>query len=298
MKFGLMPNYLAPMTSKEYATGYIRAAEECGFDSIWAPEHVVIPVGYKSRYPYARFPESLPTGGEGEKMPLDHAAFPDPVSMLAFWAATTDRLLLGTGVLILPQHNPVVLAKALATIDQLSGGRVRLGVGVGWNREEMETVGIPWADRGGRTDEYVAAMRALWGAEEANYEGRYVSLTRALTLPKPWGTKGIPVIVGGHSDAAARRAGRIGDGYWPNSLGGLPRLKEQLRIARAAAAEAGRDFDAIEVMTGGAPAPEQVRELAGLGVSRVIFAPQGTSPGAFDKELRALADRFVGQFGA
>ena len=286
MRFGLMPSYLGPMHEKAYAQSYIKMVEDAGFDSVWAPEHVVIPAGYESRYPYA----------ESGKMPLDDFPMPDPFSLLAFWAATTDRILLGTGVTILPQRNPVVLAKECATIDCLSGGRLRLGVGVGWNREEMEAIGVPFQERGRRTDEYIAAMRALWSEPEATYSGKHVSFERAKLLPKPPSGR-VPVVVGGHSDSAASRAGRLGDGYWPNSLGGLPRLKEQLAIARRACEEAGRDWSSIELMTAGLPDPAYAEGLQELGFQRMILVSTATDLATHEADLErstSLRERLAG----
>jgi probable F420-dependent oxidoreductase len=279
MRFGLMPSYLGPMHDKDYALAYIKMAEEAGFDSVWAPEHVVIPAGYASRYPYA----------ESGKMPLDDFPMPDPFSLLAFWAAATSSILLGTGVTILPQRNPVVLAKECATIDCLSGGRLRLGVGVGWNREEMEAIGVPWEKRGARTDEHIQAMRALWKEPEASYRGEFVSFEKAKMLPKP-AAGSVPVVVGGHSDSAARRAGRLGDGYWPNSLGGLPRLKEQLAIARQAAEEAGRDWSKVELMTAGLPDPAYAEGLNELGFQRMILVSMATDLESHRAQLEQSAE--------
>lgn len=274
MQFGLMPSYLGPMHDKEYALAYIKMVEDAGFDSIWAPEHVVIPAGYASRYPYS------PSGN----MPLDDVPMPDPFSLLAFWAASTSSILLGTGITILPQRNPVVLAKECATIDSLSGGRLRLGIGVGWNREEMEAVGVPWEGRAARTDEYIGAMRALWGEDEATYQGKYVRFEAAKLLPKPHARR-VPVVVGGHSDAAARRAGRLGDGFWPNSLGGVERLREQLAIARQAAEGAGRVWESVELMTAGMPDADYVGRVQDLGFHRMIFVATANDLASHQAEL-------------
>src|SRR5438045_6795753 len=139
---------------------------------------------------------------------------PDPLIWLAYIASATRTLKLGTAILILPQRNPVVTAKALATLDHLAGGgRVLLGIGVGWLAEEFASLGVPFADRGARTDEYVAAMRTLWSQECASFHGRFVNFDNVFCRPLP-PERRIPIIVGGDTPAAARRAGRLGDGYF------------------------------------------------------------------------------------
>src|SRR5581483_1658981 len=138
--------------------------------------------------------------------------------LLAFLAGVTDRLYLGTGVLILPQRSPVLCAKESATVDALSGGRLELGIGVGWLREEAEAVGTSFDDRGARTDEAIEVMRALWSEREATFHGKWTTFDRAKSYPKPARSGGPPIHVGGHSRAAARRAGRLGDGWFPIGL--------------------------------------------------------------------------------
>src|SRR4051812_31198778 len=176
-------------------------------------------------------------------------AIPDPLDWLAFVAGVTTTLRLATGVLLLPQHNPVVLAKRAATIDALSGGRLMLGIGVGWLREEAEAVGVTFTDRGQRTDQYIEAMRALWRDRPATYDGEHVSFTGVSSTPAPAQPNGVPIVVGGTSKGAVRRAGRLGDGYFPIGVGpdDLPPL---LDAVRREARDADRDPDAIEITSG------------------------------------------------
>jgi probable F420-dependent oxidoreductase len=197
---------------------------------------------------------------------------PDPIMGLGSGAAPTSTLRLGTGILILPQRNPVVLAKELATLDQMSGGRMELGIGVGWLEEEFDVLGIPFAARGRRTDDYVAAMRALWTEDAATHHGEFASFDNAILSPKP--TKSIPITVGGHTDAAAKRAGRLGDGFFPGS-GTHEEIGRLFELTRTTAKETGRDPDAIEMSTGGNGAIgdgalDEVKALADLGTDRVI----------------------------
>ena len=169
----------------------------------------------------------------------EESPIPDPLIWLAYLAAATSSIRLATGILIVPQRNPVVLAKELATLDQLSGGRLELGIGVGWLEEEFDAIGVPFAERGHRTDDYVAAMRALWTQDKASYHGEFTDFTDCILTPKP-AQGSIPMHVGGHTDVAAKRAGRLGDGFFP-AKGSHDEL-DRLFDARARhGAEHGRD---------------------------------------------------------
>src|SRR5438270_13422375 len=180
---------------------------------------------------------------------LEDFPIPDPLIWLAYIDSATRTLKLGTAILILPQRNPVVTAKAVATLDHLAGGRrVLLGIGVGWLAEEFATLGVPFDDRGPRTDEYVAAMRALWSQERASFTGRFVTFNDVFCRPRPAAGR-IPIVVGGDTVAAARRAGRLGDGYFP-ARGAPAELFDEMRRAAVAA---GRDPGGIEI-TASAPA--------------------------------------------
>jgi probable F420-dependent oxidoreductase len=265
VKFGIAFANIGPFADPDGAVGFALAAEAAGFDSVWTVEHVVVPAGYESRYPYDR---------SGRMPGPEDSPLPDPLIWLAYLASATTTLRLATGVLILPQRNPVVLAKELATLDHLSGGRLLLGIGSGWLQEEFDAIGVPFAERGARTDDAVAALRALWTEEEASYSSPYTSFDKAIVRPRPvQGT--IPIHVGGHTEVAARRAGRLGDGFFPAS-GSHDRLAELFDTVRATARDHGRDPDAVELSTGGngavgANALDEVKALADLGVHRVIL---------------------------
>ena len=186
--------------------------EALGFESIVVVEHPLVIGDYTSRYPYAA----------SGRMPLpDDCAIPDPIDTLAFLAGVTSTLVLATGVLVLPAHHPVVMAKRLATLDRLSKGRVRLCIGVGWMREELEACGVDFDSRGRRTDECIDVMRALWADTEpegASFAGEFFAFSHAHTHPKPFRPGGVPVHIGGHSPASIRRAARRGDGWQPLGL--------------------------------------------------------------------------------
>lgn len=260
MKFGLAFANTGPFVAPAGASALGKAAEDSGMDSLWTVEHVVVPKEYESAYPYS------PDG----KMPGTHdSPIPDPLIWLTWVGAATTSLKLATGIVILPQRNPAILAKEVATIDQLTGGRMVLGIGVGWLEEEFDALGVPFARRGARTDEYMQALRALWATDDVSFEGEFVNYDGISTNPKP--TKSVPLHVGGHTARAARRAGELGDGFFPGK-GNLPEL---IDVVRQTATDAGRDAAAIEItgshpgMFGDDPAAA-VEEAASWGVDRLI----------------------------
>ena len=263
-----------------------RRAEDAGFESVWGGEHVVLPDSIASRYPYT----------EDGKIPAEpDTPIPDPLIWLAFAAAAAPTLRLGTCILIVPQRNPLVLAKELATLDQLSGGRVELGLGVGWLKEEFEALGVPWERRGARNDEYIAAMRALWAGPHAEFHGEFVDFEPATCSPRPVnGT--IPIIVGGDSEVALNRAVRIADGYFPGE-GDSERLGALLGRLREKAEKADRDPADIEISAifGAQMAdPEAgVEQMAANGVDRIMVpAFFFAGPGGLDR-LSEFAEKVI-----
>jgi probable F420-dependent oxidoreductase len=281
VKFGIRPSYRGGHVAvAENAVEIARIAEAAGCESVWAVEHVVVPDGYDSRYPYA---------ADG-RMGLSGAdAIPDPLDWLAFVAAVTTTLRLATGVLILPQHNPVVLAKRAATIDALSNGRLLLGIGVGWLKEESDAIGVTFADRGRRTDEYIAAMRALWRDRPAKFDGEFVRFADVSSTPAPAQPGGVPIIVGGVSAPALRRAGRLGDGYFPIGVGPdeLPAL---LDAVRREAKDAGRDANAIEITVGATMNLDAAKRYEDLGVSRLVVSARDPGPDGVRTTLEKFHD--------
>jgi probable F420-dependent oxidoreductase len=262
MKLGVMPALSGRGAADPAAVAGLAAlVEELGCESLWTVEHPVIPERYDSTYPYDR-------SGRMSLVPGDDV--PDPLAWLTFAAAHTSRIKLGTAMLIVPLHNPVILAKRLTTVDVLSGGRLLVGVGVGWLREEYDAVGIPFDGRGERADEYLAAMRTLWTHWPATFHGERVSFDAVHVEPRPVRAGGIPVVIGGHSPAAVRRAARFGDGLYPLGvdLAGMAGLIARLGTECAAL---GRDPAEVE-LTARAPGKRTVvRELAELGVQRVVL---------------------------
>jgi len=265
MKFALHFGNIA-YPNPEDAKRLVVAGEAAGFESVIAVEHVVIPTDYETRYPYDASGR-LPGG-------ID-MAWPDPLAWLTYVGALTTKMRLITGVLVLPQRNPLVLAKHLATIDHLTGGRLDLGIGVGWLREEFDALGVPFERRGARVDDYIQAMRALWDGDDASFEGEFTSFSGMSCNPKP--AKGrVPIIIGGHSKAAIRRAGRLGDGFFP-ATGAVLGVADVIDAMRDEARAAGRDPDQIQVMTGcpdvlpgsGKDPLAAVEERAKAGVHRI-----------------------------
>jgi probable F420-dependent oxidoreductase len=230
-------------------------AERLGYDSLWAGEHVVVPS-----------PRVDPSPMEPDEPILD------PLVALAHLAARTERIRLGTGVILLPQRNPVVLAKQVASLDVLSGGRLILGIGVAYLEPEMRAVGVPMEGRGSRADDYLAAMRALWEQEAPAYDGRHVRFEGVDAHPRPV-QKPLPVVVGGHTRAAHRRAARAADG-WYGFMVGLRAMAEQRELMRAATDETGRERPLhVSVTPSRRLDRDVVAAYSELGVDRLIVAP-------------------------
>ena len=203
MDVGYFAVGIGPTSNPEWVRTVATNAERLGFSTLWAPEHVVLLDEYASKYPYSsgKFP-----------MPTD-IPIADPFTTLAYAAACTKKIRLATGICLVPEHNPLVLAKTVATVDRLSGGRFIFGVGVGWLAEEFEALGIPFERRGQRTREYVEVMRKLWTERGSSHQGEFAKFTNVLSYPKPINNKGVPVWFGGESNPALRRVAEYGDGW-------------------------------------------------------------------------------------
>ena len=264
MKFGLGYANTVQFSDPIPARDLAQAAEGSGFESIWTVEHVILPHAYESTYPY--HPSGKMPGGPSSPIP-------DPLIWLTWVAAATTSLRLGTGVVILPQRNALVLAKELATLDHLSGGRVEFGMGVGWLREEFNALGVEFERRGRRADEMIVAMRAAWSDERASFDGEHVRFRDVAVNPKPV-SGAIPIVIGGNSRKAARRAAQLGDGFYPGP-GTLDALARAIDDLRAECAAIGRDPAQVEV-SAAFPGrfmndPEAAAaKLTGLGVDRII----------------------------
>ncbi|MGH3961220.1 LLM class F420-dependent oxidoreductase [Mycobacterium sp.] len=238
------------------------AAERLGFATLWAGEHVVMVDEPASRYPYS---------ADGRIAVPPAADWIDPLIGLSFAAAATSTIDLATGVLLLPEHNPVLVAKQAATLDQLSGGRLRLGVGVGWCREEFETLGVPFGRRGARTAEYVTAMRRLWCDDIASFAGEFISFEEVRLNPKPVRDRRIPIMVGGNSDAALRRVARWGDGWYGFNLPDVAAVAERVAVIRRMCDESGRDAGELRLAVSLAhPGAGDAATLSEAGIDELI----------------------------
>src|SRR5271166_3686603 len=196
MRLGLHALGIGAGADRAVIDAVASAADSCGFATLWAGEHVVMVDRSASRYPYS---------DDGVIAVPAQADWLDPMIALSFAAAASSRIGIATGVLLLPEHNPVVVAKQAASLDRLSSGRLTLGVGVGWSREEFAALGVPFAHRAARTAEYVAAMRALWRDDVASFDGKFVGFDAIRVNPKPVRDRRIPIVLGGNSEVALRR---------------------------------------------------------------------------------------------
>lgn len=283
MMFGIFPPVVAGVcVDPTWMTGFAVHADQSGFESLVVVEHTVVVSDTKSTYPYAR----------SGRMPLaDDCPIPDPLDLLSFLAAKTQRIVLATGVLIISNHHPVDLAKRVATLDCLSEGRVRLCVGIGWMQEEIEACGVDFSTRGRRADEAIDVMRTLWaqsGPEGASFDGEFFSFDHTHSFPKP--IRGsVPIHIGGHSAAAARRAGRRGDGLQPLGLD-PSQFADASALMRRSAEEAGRDPDTLELTVSGLlsrTSEEAVQAAEAAGVDRMILQASPTT--ALDEALTEMS---------
>ena len=279
MKFATFLYQTAPGSIASIA----HKAEELGFESLWIPEHIVLPVKYKSPYPYSA------TG----RMPAPpETPLHDPMLALAFVAGITTKIKLATGIYVLPIRNPVTTAKAVASLDVLSGGRFIFGIGIGWLEEEFEAVGMNFKDRALRTREYIALMKELWTKDDPAYSGKTAHIEGVKFMPKPTQKPHPPIVFGGDTEPSLKRTARLGDGWYgigddlERTRGVIKRLHELEReFGRTSPLEltvAPRLKEPIDVA--------QVKRFADLGVTRIIFAA-----GPATKDQLAGMERFANE---
>jgi probable F420-dependent oxidoreductase len=207
MHFGFSLPGRGPLARPEILTKLAEKADALRYSTLFVTDHVIIPTTYRSRYPYSTTGQAAADWNEG---------YLEPLALMSYLAGVTSRVALGTSVLVVPYRNPVVTAKMLATLDVMSGGRVILGIGVGWLEEEFQALAAPpYAERGRVTDEYIRLMRECWTREPVEWKGRYYTMGEVSVLPKPRQPDGIPIWAGGHTDAALRRTGELADGWHP-----------------------------------------------------------------------------------
>ena len=264
MKIGIFAALANPFATPEYLNTLGPAAEERGFHSLWAAEHVVLFDSYASKYPYAA-DGKIPAGGESGML--------EPFTALSFLAASTSRIRLGTGICLVPQRNPVYTAKDVAAIDWLSNGRFDFGVGVGWLEEEFRACDVPFERRGARCVDYLKAMQRLWIDPVSEYRGEFYTIEALRQYPKPIQKPHPPIHFGGESDAALRRVAAIGQGWYGFNL--LPdAVPTQLARLDALLAERGRKRAEIEISISPYMKPidfDAVRRYRDAGVDQVIL---------------------------
>ncbi len=267
MEFGFALPGRGPLARPDLLLAFARKAEQLGYSSLFVSDHVVLPAASKSPYPY--HPSGQFPGGAFQD-------YLEPLTLITHLASRTKKIKLGTSVLVVPYRNPLVTAKQLATLDVLSGGRVILGCGAGWLEEEFAALQTPpFKERGRVTDEYLRLMRACWTEERVSFEGRYYRMNDVVFLPKPIQKPGIPIWIGGHTGAAIRRAGELGDGWHPIGLRPpalLPpsEYAEKVGQLHDRARRAGRDPGSI-ALTFRAPVeiwPKRAKPPAGRGMFR------------------------------
>jgi probable F420-dependent oxidoreductase len=302
VQFGIgLPN-LSHIDPKDTLFRLAELAEELAFDAIWVSDHVFIPFEVAPNYPYSS------TGRIGLD-PTDHLL--DPLTTLSVMAGVAPTPRLGISVLIIPYRNPVLTAKMLVTLDVLSGGRVILGAGVGWMVEEFAALGASHADRGQVTDEYLQIFKELCTAERPIFEGRHYQISNLSFSPKPVQKPHPPIWIGGYSNAALRRAARLGDGWHPSNIA-PDAITQKLPLLRRLCEEAGRDPDQLSITTRvndvafgesgdrvGRPAPlsgtpqqiiDNIRRYGDAGVSHIVMGIRGHDADAMIQTIRRFAD--------
>lgn len=290
MKFGIVPINLGEFIDPLVVIPFVQKAERLGYESVWTAEHVIIPKRYDSVYPYN------PSG----KVPFQpDAAIIDPLVALTFIAAATTRLRLGTGVNILPQTNPLYLAKWASSIDHLSQGRLMLGLGIGWLQEEFAAIGVPFARRGKRSDEYLAALKSVWSGQEVDFQGEFVRWQGFQMRPAPAQAGGVPLVIGGVSAPAIRRTVRYGNGWYVIGKD-LDEYRTHMRALDDECRRQGRNRAELEITAywdyyrQGADSLSAYQEL---GVDRLLINVRALRHDSADAALERFADEVIARHG-
>ena len=287
MRIGLFTVGLGGAAYPDVIRAVAETSERVGVATLWAAEHVVLFDRYDSAYPYSPS-GAFPLGADADWL--------DPFVALTFAAAVTSRIRLATGICLVPEHNPLILAKTVASLDRLAKGRFALGVGIGWSAEEFRALGIPFERRARRTREYVEVMRKLWSPGVASHKGELLRFDDAGCFPKPDQGARVPVIFGGESEAALRRVAEYGDGWYGFNLDGVAVARERIAALHALCREAGRDPGELRTAVAlTAAEPADVPELARLGVTQLVIveAPPDDAAAAA-AWTAALAARWIG----
>lgn len=312
MKVGITCGGIGPYADGDFIRRSARAAEAAGFAHYWLPEHVVQFAAYpESVYPYA--------AGSGQEMPEQSDDAPlqwdddtyamadvrsplvDPVMGMAWAAAATSTIEVGSNILVLPQRNPVFLAKELASLDAFCGGRVILGVGVGWAKEEFDALGLDFTTRGKRTDEAIVALRRLWCDETSSYHGQHFDFAAAYSFPKPLRAGGVPILIGGESRPAMRRVARLADGWLPYNLP-VDQAPKVIAELKAMTRDAGRDPEALRIIkiVYSNASFDDLKRYRDAGVTEFNLASSGELPteeAGIKAKFAEFAEAIVGPIG-
>lgn len=313
MRFGFYLPTRGPLANRRDIKAYISTAEEIGFSSVAVADHIVVPTAIESAYPYTVKGEFLSKGDAMEQL-----------SLMAFVAGASETLRIISSVMIVPHRNPVLVAKALATSDVLSEGRITVGVGVGWMAEEFEALDAPdFKKRGAVTDEYIRIWKKLWTGEAVSHESEFYSFKELYCQPAPLQDPHPPIWIGGHSTPALRRVARLADGWHPvgaTAASPLPpsEMRQKLAQLRELTEAEGRDFDALTIsykapiydggvppegearrlFSGGASAVlDDIAEMADVGVEELIFDFRGETIEASLAAMRGFGDDVMSKLG-
>jgi probable F420-dependent oxidoreductase len=302
MQFGLQIPHSGRDVDCSSIIAAARGAERIGFDSVWIDDHLLTPTRITSPYPYA-LDATYPATADDP--------YYDALALIGILTAHTTRITVGTDVFVAPYRHPIVLAKALATIERFSPGRVVCGLGAGWMREEFDALGVAFERRGARLVEYVAALRAVWSGQPSAFAGDFYAWPLSGFLPQP--SQPIPVLLGGHAEPAVRRAARIADGFaaiaGPGESGSLAQFAARVEQVRGYVVEVGRDPDTfpiilceVPVTFAAEPDPdrllcgppevlaERLQTLRTLGVTTVVILPDGAGEQALEQAERFARD--------
>ena len=290
MKIGFFGIGIGISTDPDVIKQIATSSEACGYHSLWAPEHIVLIEKYASTYPYT----------QDGRMPFTtlEIDFLDPFLALTFAAAVTSKIRLGTGICLVPERQPLTLAKEVASLDKLSGGRFDFGVGIGWLKEEFDALQVSWPKRAERTRDYLAAMKKVWTEGESAHQGEFVRFEPVRSFPKPVQKPYPPIIFGGESEPALRRVGEVGDGWWGVNVTPETAKTHMANIKRYADA-AGRDASKLHFSVSpgiGVPVTlDEVKRFADVGVDQVIIGAFADSAAEYKQVIESNAEALIAQ---
>jgi len=293
MRVGLTGAGVGKLAAPEALATFVSHADRLGFGTVWLAEHVLLVDSFTSSYPYLSKEDPRDIG-----MPLD-TDFLNPYIAGAFAAANSTNIRFATGVSIVPEYNPLVLAKLVASLDFLSGGRFTLGIGMGWMKEEYDAMGMPWERRGARMDEFVSVMREAWSPGLSSFKGEFVNFDDVHCYPKPVKGSALPVVIGGNSDSASKRAARYADGLYMYGL--LPdEAKPLIELTRERLKENRREDVPFEFAVAGRASmvPDDIAAYRDAGVHEVVLRTEhvydeGSVPDELPEILERLASRWL-----